>query len=70
MHGCSWQQTGKAWPNTCWKFDAYNGLMNLAGTGHYAPRANWRPITKFENRGIKLGHQVWDLCYWVKPGQD
>jgi tRNA (guanine-N7-)-methyltransferase len=29
----------------------------------YAPRPDWRPMTKFENRGIKLGHGVWDLVF-------
>ncbi len=29
----------------------------------YAPRPDYRPITKFETRGIKLGHGVWDLLY-------
>jgi tRNA (guanine-N7-)-methyltransferase len=29
----------------------------------YAPRPGWRPLTKFENRGIKLGHGVWDLVF-------
>ncbi|KPF49321.1 tRNA (guanine-N7)-methyltransferase [beta proteobacterium AAP121] len=29
----------------------------------YAPRPDWRPLTKFENRGLKLGHGVWDLVY-------
>ena len=29
----------------------------------YAERPDWRPLTKFENRGIKLGHGVWDLVY-------
>ena len=29
----------------------------------YAPRPEWRPLTKFENRGIKLGHGVWDLVF-------
>lgn len=27
----------------------------------YAQRPTSRPLTKFEQRGIKLGHQVWDL---------
>ena len=27
----------------------------------YAPRPDYRPVTKFENRGLKLGHGVWDL---------
>ncbi len=32
----------------------------LAG---YAPRPDYRPLTKFENRGIKLGHGVWDVVF-------
>ena len=32
----------------------------------YAPRPDWRPLTKFENRGIKLGHGVWDLVFTKK----
>jgi tRNA (guanine-N7-)-methyltransferase len=33
------------------------------GADGYAPRPDWRPLTKFENRGIKLGHGVWDLVF-------
>lgn len=29
----------------------------------YAPRPDYRPLTKFENRGIRLGHGVWDLIF-------
>ncbi|RZJ22660.1 MAG: tRNA (guanosine(46)-N7)-methyltransferase TrmB [Haliea sp.] len=29
----------------------------------YAPRPVYRPLTKFENRGLKLGHGVWDLVF-------
>jgi tRNA (guanine-N7-)-methyltransferase len=29
----------------------------------FAPRPAWRPITKFEARGSKLGHGVWDLVF-------
>ena len=29
----------------------------------YAPKPAYRPLTKFENRGIKLGHGVWDLIF-------
>jgi hypothetical protein len=32
----------------------------LAG---YAPKPHYRPLTKFENRGIKLGHGVWDVVF-------
>ncbi len=37
---------------------------NCAGTGHYTPRPEDRPLTKFEQRGQKLGHGVWDLKFW------
>ena len=29
----------------------------------YAPRPDYRPLTKFEQRGIKLGHGVWDMVF-------
>ena len=29
----------------------------------YAPRPDTRPLTKFEQRGIRLGHAVWDLVF-------
>jgi tRNA (guanine-N7-)-methyltransferase len=40
-------------------------LKNTAGSadGGYAPKPPYRPLTKFENRGIKLGHGVWDLVF-------
>ena len=31
--------------------------------GGYAPRPHYRPLTKFEKRGIGLGHGVWDLVF-------
>ena len=34
-----------------------------ASTGGYAPKPDYRPLTKFENRGIKLGHGVWDVVF-------
>ncbi len=40
---------------------ADSGLVNSAPD--YAPRPDWRPLTKFENRGLKLGHGVWDLMF-------
>lgn len=36
---------------------------NQAPNGGYAERPDYRPLTKFENRGIKLGHGVWDLLF-------
>ena len=36
----------------------------LANTGDgFAPRPDYRPLTKFENRGLRLGHQVWDVIF-------
>ncbi len=32
----------------------------------YAPRPAYRPLTKFEKRGINLGHGVWDLFFMRK----
>ncbi|MFZ2854445.1 MAG: tRNA (guanosine(46)-N7)-methyltransferase TrmB [Rhodocyclaceae bacterium] len=29
----------------------------------YAPRPEYRPLTKFEQRGLRLGHGVWDLVF-------
>jgi len=29
----------------------------------FAPRPDYRPLTKFENRGLQLGHGVWDLVF-------
>jgi tRNA (guanine-N7-)-methyltransferase len=37
------------------------GLVNTAED--YAPTPPWRPRTKFETRGLKLGHGVWDLLF-------
>ena len=37
------------------------GLHNTADG--YAPKPAYRPLTKFENRGLKLGHGVWDLVF-------
>ena len=40
-------------------------LKNTAdsASGGYADKPHYRPLTKFENRGIKLGHGVWDLVF-------
>jgi tRNA (guanine-N7-)-methyltransferase len=37
------------------------GLRNSAAG--FAPRPPWRPETKFERRGLRLGHGVWDLLF-------
>ena len=38
-------------------------LTNTAGAGQFAAKPDYRPLTKFENRGLKLGHGVWDLVF-------
>ena len=38
-------------------------LRNTAGTGNYVPRPAQRPLTKFERRGERLGHGVWDILF-------
>jgi tRNA (guanine-N7-)-methyltransferase len=42
---------------------AASDYTNLAGPGAYAPRPGYRPLTKFEARGQRLGHGVWDLLF-------
>jgi tRNA (guanine-N7-)-methyltransferase len=42
---------------------AATGLENTAGEGKYSPRPQSRPLTKFEKRGQRLGHGVWDLLF-------
>lgn len=38
-------------------------LVNQAGDSCFSPRPDYRPETKFERRGINLGHAVWDLIF-------
>lgn len=39
------------------------GYKNQQGEGLFAPQPEWRPVTKFQRRGEKLGHGVWDLLF-------
>ncbi len=39
------------------------GFENVCGANQYSPRPDYRPITKFERRGQRLGHGVWDLVF-------
>lgn len=43
--------------------DTLSGLSNQAGKGNFTPRPDFRPMTKFERRGIERDHGVWDLIY-------
>ena len=49
-----------------WMIEVLDGLeplQNVAGRGNFHPRPDFRPLTKFEKRGINSGHGVWDLIY-------
>ncbi len=56
---------------TDWQHYAEQMLADLSDNQHfencaetdYIPRPNYRPLTKFEQRGHKLGHGVWDLLF-------
>lgn len=55
---------------TDWEHYAQQMLEVLAADEHlantcetYAPRPEYRPLTKFEQRGLRLGHGVWDLLF-------
>ena len=43
--------------------ESSDGFENVAGAGRFHPRPEYRPQTKFETRGEKLGHGVWDLVF-------
>ncbi|MCP3660918.1 MAG: tRNA (guanosine(46)-N7)-methyltransferase TrmB [Gammaproteobacteria bacterium] len=43
--------------------EASGPFENTAGTGNFTPRPAERPLTKFEQRGERLGHGVWDLIF-------
>jgi len=43
--------------------EAEPALVNDAGAGQYAQRPPERPLTRFEARGLRLGHRVWDLAF-------
>jgi tRNA (guanine-N7-)-methyltransferase len=38
-------------------------LRNESASGDYVPRPESRPVTRFERRGHRLGHGVWDLAF-------
>ena len=42
---------------------AADGFANTAGEQQYAERPDYRSLTKFEQRGKRLGHGVWDLVF-------
>ncbi len=42
---------------------ASDDFVNSAPDGAYIARPDYRPLTKFEQRGQRLGHGVWDLLF-------
>jgi tRNA (guanine-N7-)-methyltransferase len=47
-----------------WVLDVLQAEPQLKNAAeNYAEKPSYRPLTKFENRGIKLGHGVWDLVF-------
>lgn len=47
--------------------DVLNAEPQFENTANgYAPRPDYRPVTKFEKRGLRLGHGVWDLVFRKK----
>ncbi|GGI86314.1 tRNA (guanosine(46)-N7)-methyltransferase TrmB [Legionella impletisoli] len=44
-------------------FESESHLRNADSNGNYSPRPESRPLTKFEQRGQRLGHGVWDLIF-------
>jgi tRNA (guanine-N7-)-methyltransferase len=47
-----------------WVLEVLNAETALTNTAQdYAPKPQYRPLTKFEQRGLKLGHGVWDLVF-------
>ncbi|MDG1445386.1 MAG: tRNA (guanosine(46)-N7)-methyltransferase TrmB, partial [Methylophilaceae bacterium] len=47
-----------------WVLEVLSAEKMLKNTAEdYAEKPSYRPLTKFENRGIKLGHGVWDLVF-------
>ena len=58
-------------PYAHWMLECGNAeasLINAATDGGFAERPAERPVTRFERRGLRLGHGVWDLWYKKAPG--
>ncbi len=45
------------------EFSINTAFTNTAGAGNFSPRPDWRPLTRFEQRGHRLGHEVRDLIF-------
>jgi tRNA (guanine-N7-)-methyltransferase len=70
---------GRLWLATDWQpyaewmlevLGAEPAFENLAPGGRFMPRPAWRTLTRFEARGERLGHGVYDLAFRRRPGGD
>jgi tRNA (guanine-N7-)-methyltransferase len=55
-----WQPYAEQMLEVC---NANRDLASLSEDGTYVARPDFRPATRFERRGERLGHGVWDLAY-------
>lgn len=46
-------------------FSEFTEFENIEKNNNFTKRPDWRPITKFERRGINLGHESYDLIYHI-----
>ena len=59
---CTSRPTGKTTRTKCSPRSRAEPLLENTAAG-FAPRPAYRPLTKFEARGIGLGHGVWDMLF-------
>lgn len=53
-------------PYAEWMLEVLSGcaaFINMDSDGAYSPRPDTRPVTRFEQRGLRLGHSVRDLIF-------
>jgi tRNA (guanine-N7-)-methyltransferase len=55
-----WQEYAEQMLAVC---NAEPKFESLSADGTYVARPEFRPTTRFERRGARLGHGVWDLAY-------
>lgn len=67
--GCLYLATD--WEHYAWQMlevmQRAAGFANQSSTGTFVPRPQWRPLTKFERRGLRLEHGIWDLAFTREP---
>lgn len=59
-----WQDYAAQMLDTMQRASGFNNCAtNCKNNGGYIPRPDYRPMTKFERRGKRLGHGVWDILF-------